>query len=573
MNYEKELNKILSKTRITGKDLGRAYLLDVLYNYSTNKGFLISPMKLEEIGQGLSFKEQREHLAGYKMAHSLPNIRNIANGYLQQFLKAYNQLFLPLQAVYNAEKIEASQENNPLIITEQAYKRLKKEALEEKREKVISLYEAIIYFIDNAITKLEAGKAPAIPSSILEEIEKTKGQPVKNEYILKNWKRKTASEKPISNNEKLEAVNKKGSYEKELDILRGADYIISKYNIPAELVKDIDKKYLEQIFNYILRNDSDLGEYALAYYDKAIYKLKAFLNKDSEADITKINITKYDVLKHCKSLFLIIGLIKELEGAEEVARFLYDDFEDLIYKTRNFLLYLIYPGEKGTVIDNHPFYKPLFSIGVLADLGIEAFSDMLKITNQDIINYYLNSKKYKKTQASYKGLAIITDNSDIETVKGIYNQPVEEKAFKLENLKANEDRIDYMSLTKKDKIAPSISQIYGYNTLLEIVGEYFKIDFSPIYIDINYLQGFINDSYNKLLAYYYCNVVGTAQEKQVKRDMIKELFPYIDLSIYSPKAEVVEKYRSLLKSINLQEDTSFFNNIDDIITDIAGGLE
>ena len=572
MNYEKELNKILSKTRITGKDLGRAYLLDVLYNYSTNKGFLISPTKLEEIGQGLSFKEQREHLAGYKMAHSLPNIRNIANGYLQQFLKAYNQLFLPLQAVYNAEKIEASQENNPLIITEQAYKRLKKEALEEKREKVISLYEAIIYFIDNAITKLEAGKAPAIPSSILEEIEKTKSQPVENEYILRNWNRKTASEKPISNNEKLEAVNKKGSYEKELDIFRGADYIISKYNIPAELVKDIDRKYLDQIFNYILRNDSDLGEYALAYYDKAIYKLKAFLNKDSEADIKKINITKYDVLKHCKSLFLISGLVKELEGAEEVAKFLFNDYEDLVYKTRNFLLYLIYPGEKEAFIDNHPFYKPLFSIGVLADLGIEAFSEMLTITNQDIINYYLNSKKYKKTQASYKGLAIITDNSDIETVKGIYSQPVEEKAFKLENLKANEDRIDYMSLTKKDKIAPSISQVYGYNKLLEIVGEYFKIDFSPIYIDTSYLQQFINDSYNKLLAYYYCNVVGTAQEKQVKRDMIKELFPYIDLSNYSPKAEVVEKYRSLLKSINLQEDTSFFNSIDDIITDIAGGL-
>ena len=572
MNYEKELNKILSKTRITGKDLGRAYLLDVLYNYSTNKGFLISPTKLEEIGQGLSFKEQREHLAGYKMAHSLPNIRNIANGYLQQFLKAYNQLFLPLQAVYNAEKIEASQENNPLIITEQAYKKLKKEALEEKREKVINLYEAIIYYIDNAITKLEAGKAPAIPSSILEEIEKTKGQPVENEYILRNWNRKTASEKTVSNNEKLEAVSKKGNYEKEIDILRGADYIISKYNIPAELVKDIDKKYLEQIFNYILRNETDLSETALAYYDKAIYKLKAFLNKTPEADITKINITKYEVLKHCKSLFLINGLIKELEGVEELAKFLFDSYKDLVYNTRNYLLSLIFPGEKGIAIERFPFFKPVFSIGALADLGIEAFSEMLTITNQDIINYYLNSKKYKKTQASYKGLAIITDNSDIETVKGIYNQPVEEKAFKLENLKANEDRIDYMSLTKKDKIAPSISQIYGYNTLLEIVGEYFKIDFSPIYIDINYLQQFINDSYNKLLAYYYCNVVGTAQEKQVKRDMIKELFPYIDLSNYSPKAEVVEKYRSLLKSINLQEDTSFFNSIDDIITDIAGGL-
>ena len=572
MNYEKELNKILSKTRITGKDLGRAYLLDVLYNYSTNKGFLISPTKLEEIGQGLSFKEQREHLAGYKMAHSLPNIRNIANGYLQQFLKAYNQLFLPLQAVYNAEKIEASQENNPLIITEQAYKKLKKEALEEKREKVINLYEAIIYYIDNAITKLEAGKAPAIPSSILEEIEKTKGQPVENEYILRNWNRKTASEKTVSNNEKLEAVSKKGNYEKEIDILRGADYIISKYNIPAELVKDIDKKYLEQIFNYILRNETDLSETALAYYDKAIYKLKAFLNKTPEADITKINITKYEVLNHCKSLFLINGLIKELEGVEELAKFLFDSYKDLVYNTRNYLLSLIFPGEKGIAIERFPFFKPVFSIGALADLGIEAFSEMLTITNQDIINYYLNSKKYKKTQASYKGLAIITDNSDIETVKGIYNQPVEEKAFKLENLKANEDRIDYMSLTKKDKIAPSISQIYGYNTLLEIVGEYFKIDFSPIYIDINYLQQFINDSYNKLLAYYYCNVVGTAQEKQVKRDMIKELFPYIDLSNYSPKAEVVEKYRSLLKSINLQEDTSFFNSIDDIITDIAGGL-
>ena len=572
MNYEKELNKILSKTRITGKDLGRAYLLDVLYNYSTNKGFLISPTKLEEIGQGLSFKEQREHLAGYKMAHSLPNIRNIANGYLQQFLKAYNQLFLPLQAVYNAEKIEASQENNPLIITEQAYKKLKKEALEEKREKVINLYEAIIYYIDNAITKLEAGKAPAIPSSILEEIEKTKGQPVENEYILRNWNRKTASEKTVSNNEKLEAVSKKGNYEKEIDILRGADYIISKYNIPAELVKDIDKKYLEQIFNYILRNETDLSETALAYYDKAIYKLKAFLNKTPEADITKINITKYEVLNHCKSLFLINGLIKELEGVEELAKFLFDSYKDLVYNTRNYLLSLIFPGEKGIAIERFPFFKPVFSIGALADLGIEAFSEMLTITNQDIINYYLNSKKYKKTQASYKGLAIITDNSDIDTVKGIYNQPVKEKAFKLEHLKANENRVDYISLTKKDVITPSISQVYGYDKLLEIVGEYFKIDFSPIYIDIDHIQGFINDSYNKLLAYYYCNVVGTAQEKQVKRDMIKELFPYIDLSNYSPKAEVVEKYRSLLKSINLQEDTSFFNSIDDIITDIAGGL-
>lgn len=573
MNYEKELTKIFNKTRITGKDLGRAYLLDVLYNYTTGKGYLIPPTKLEEIGQGLSYKEQREHLAGYKMAHSLPNIRNIANGYLQQFLKGYNQLFLPLQAVYNAEKIEASQENTPLIITEQAYKRLKKEALEEKREKILSLYEAIIYYIDYAISKLEAGKAPAIPSTILEEIEKTKGQPVKNEYILRNWNRKTASEKPVDNNEKLEAVNKKSNFENEIDIFRGADYIINKYNIPAELVKDIDKRYLEQIFNYILRNENDLSETALAYYDKAIYKLKAFLNKNNKNDTDNIKITKYDVLKRCKSFFLFNGLIKELEGAEEVARFLYDDFEDLVYKTRNYLLSLLYPGEKGFLIDNHPFYKPLFSIGVLADLDIEAFKEMLTISNQDIINYYLNSKKYKKTQASYKGLAIITDNSNIETVKGIYSQPIEEKAFKLENLKANDNRIDYMSLTKKDKIAPSISQVYGYNKLLEIVGEYFKIDFSPIYIDINYLQGFINDSYNKLLAYYYCNVVGTAQEKQVKRDMIKELFPYIDLSIYSPKAEVVEKYRSLLKSINLQEDTSFFNNIDDIITDIAGGLE
>ena len=80
-----------------------------------------------------------------------------------------------------------------------------------------------------------------------------------------------------------------------------------------------------------------------------------------------------------------------------------------------------------------------------------------------------------------------------------------------------------------------------------------------------------NESYNKLLAFYYCNVVGTAQEKQVKRDMIKELFPYIDLSIYSPKAEVVEKYRSLLKSLNLQEDTSFFNSLDSIVNDLAGG--
>lgn len=573
MNYEKELNKIFNKTRITGKDLGRAYLLDMMYNYSKGNGLLISPSKLEEIGKTLSPKEYREHLAGYKMAFYLPGLKNIAYGYIQQFLKGYNQLFLPLQAVYNAEKVEASQENYPLIITEQAYKRLKKEALEEKREKVISLYEAIIYYIDYAINKLEAGKAPAIPSTILEEIEKTKSQPVKNEYILRNWNRKTASEKPVDNNEKLEAVNRKGNFENEVDIFRGAEYIIKKYNIPAELTQEIDKKYLDKIFNYILRNENELSEWALAYYDKAIYNLKGFLNKNNDNTTEAIKITKYDVLKRCRSFFLFSGLVKEMEGAEEVARFLYDDFEDLVYKTRNYLLSLLYPGEKGFLIDNHPFYKPLFSIGVLADLGIEAFSDMLKITNQDIINYYLNSKKYKKTQASYKGLAIITDNSDIDTVKGIYNQPVKEKAFKLENLKANEDRVDYMSLTKKDVITPSISQVYGYDKLLEIVGEYFKIDFSPIYIDIDYIQGFINDSYNKLLAYYYCNVVGTAQEKQVKRDMIKELFPYIDLTVYSPKAEVVEKYRSLLKSLNLQEDTSFFTSLDSIVTDLAGGLK
>lgn len=570
MNYEKELTKIFNKARITGKDLGRAYLLDMMYNYDKGNGLLISPSKLEEIGQRLSPKEYRDHLAGYKMAFYLPGLKNVANGYIQQFLKGYNQLFLPLQAVYNAEKIEASLENTPLIITEQAYNRLKKEALEEKREKIINLYEAIIYYIDYAINKLEAGKAPAIPSSILEEIEKTKSQPVKNEYILRNWNRKTASEKPITNNEKLEAVNKKGNFEKEVDIFRGADYIIKKYNIPAELTQGIDKRYLEQIFNYSLRNETDLGEWTLAYYDKAIYNLKAFLNKNSENDIGDIKITKYDVLKHCKSFFLFSGLIKEQEGLENVSKFLFNDYEDLFYNTHDYLLSLIFPGDRKA-IEKTPFYKPLFSIGLLADLGIEAFKEKLIISNQDIINYYLNSKKYKKTQASYKGLAIITDNSDIETVKGIYSQPVEEKAFKLENLKANENRVDYISLTNKDVITPSISQVYGYNKLLEIVGEFFKIDLSPIYINIDYIQGFINESYNKLLAFYYCNVVGTAQEKQVKRDMIKELFPYIDLSIYSPKAEVVEKYRSLLKSLNLQEDTSFFNSLDSIVNDLAGG--
>ena len=58
-----------------------------------------------------------------------------------------------------------------------------------------------------------------------------------------------------------------------------------------------------------------------------------------------------------------------------------------------------------------------------------------------------------------------------------------------------------------------------------------------------------------------------------QRDMIKELFPYIDLTVYSPKAEVVEKYRSLLNNMNLQEDTSFFNSLDSIVTDLAGGLK
>ncbi len=571
MNYEKELTKIFNKSRITGKDLGRAYLLDMMYNYSTGKGFFIPPSKLEEIGQGLSYAEQREHLAGYKMAHNLPNIRNIANGYLQQFLKGYNQLFLPLQAVYNAEKIEASKENTPLIITEKAYKKLYKEAQEEKRKQIISLYEAIIYYIDYAVSKIEANKAPAIPTSILEEIEKTKGQPVKNEYIIRNWNRKTASGNKITNNEKLEAINKKHDFENEIDIFRGADYIINKYNIPAKLLKDINKDHLEQIFNYILRNETDLGENALAYYDKAIYNLKAFLNKDKESAVEDIKITKYDVLKHSKDFFLYIGLVKEQEGLEEVARFLFTDYEDLIYKTRYFLLSNIYPGDND-IIEKHPFNKPLFSIGFLANLGIEAFKEMLTISNQDIINYFLNCKKYKKTQASYKGLAILTENSDIETIKGIYSQPIEETAFKLENIKANENRIDYISLTKKDKIIPSISQIYGYNKFLEITGDYFKVDFSPIFLDMKYIQGFINDNYNKLLAYYYCNLVGTPEEKQVKRDMIKELFPYIDLSKYSPKAEVVEKYRSQLANINLKEDTGFFNNIDDIITDMAGGL-
>lgn len=182
-----KVKTLMAKSELTGKEAGYL-LLSSLANDLCNQskpGYttLFDVAQFRKLERTLTPSEWKVYRVYMAIQDAILDARTTASARFQQFYSGYARYFNYLTICEESDKAEAAEERYPLIVTQEQYNRLLREAelyLLCKGESVKSL---LMYTLRTFVDAYEAGNTDAIPGAIRDALEAAKRQPVTNPRI------------------------------------------------------------------------------------------------------------------------------------------------------------------------------------------------------------------------------------------------------------------------------------------------------------------------------------------------------------------------------------------------------
>lgn len=563
-----QIKQILKKKRLTGDDVGKALVYSVISDIAYGEEPLPFTQARFEIMEGSLTKE--EDISTYSVYKSIYEgileSYNEGLGKESQYNNGYHILTSPLRDYIDSEYRIATAELVPYVMTQAQYRTILENAQKKVRNLGVSYYDIlcdlIFYFIENPSTA---------PEDIKEALEATKKQPVNNKrvmeayckheglgyYILpdgtrsdeltgEEWKQKLTEEAPAKTmtpgipNEVLKGY--------EL-FYKGEDYVKELYkkqtgnDLPPEEIKNIEEYLSSNYFfdNPVINRVAPRSETALQIYhiirDSLGSGAKWFYYSEPPFDLSK-----YDILKNHG-----INFYDGTHNPDKKTHF--SEFKrDYPALSKALISYIKEAIPQTRELKPTQYKKDIITVGELANLEVGRYQSRCTEENRFLIIQELAETEedtlenlLKRRRILHNGIVISQDAGSTQLTENGNFRDDFILSFSRNNLDISTSLPDdkTIKLCRDHLIIPTLRYIYGYNSLMKIIGNLFDmkemedlaIDTTAIEKEVAYI--------NKQIYLLYYNVFGTDKEKALKRKLIKKTFlPIYDTDI-KPTARAI----------------------------------
>lgn len=579
----RKINTLLNKKTWRGDELGKLLMSSLIHDVKQvreNKEPtpLFSQSDFEALERSLKTSTDYTAYGIYTDLYaSIIDNYNRSQSQYQQFLQGYHRLLHYFTDVQNAENAELSLINQPYIFTEKQYNDLK-EIEQKKLDNIkISYIELFFNILEHAINNGENSD-----KELLEAIAKYEDIPetnkdniqayfdiVKPSYsILPNGKRsdkltpeewQEEEEKQILDKFKLTINGKPATKEKTLKEY-SYNQKIEKASIVFNGVEGIRNKVKEKTGQALDLSDKDIKEaiYSYEHFDRldthinpaeqAILDILEYppVKKQKLYDIEELEITKLDTLE---AFIDETNSLKPAKESIEVLQVIKEHYSDLYKLIKDYIEEALPETKKLT---KKQLNTPIFTWKELSEV-IPLYKRYTTVDYNGIIEAYKETTENWKTYR--KGIAIIKDyRPDQVDDKGYYIEPKSPLLYTstLENIIKDNDTLEAIEDLSTYLIEPSITYLYAFNTLLDILQNVYQIeDLDILKADIDYIKR-RTEAYNSSIHFFYMTVRGNGEEeKENKRAIIKTIFTEIKAEEYKPTKKAIDKVTKEIDSLGL----------------------
>lgn len=609
----KSIKSLLSKKKWTGKEVGKALLMNLKHDIETkkdpNKKPLFSQEDFNRMVDSLDTDYQYTQFEVLKnIYNSIVNSFNYNEAMKQQFYNGYNRCYLSIREAQRAESFFTTTEKFPLILTQAQYDKLAGETKAYKRGFTESYYSLFFHTVAAFVDAIENDRSNSIPEDARDAIIATKKQKVTNQRILINWAEDVgAGYYSLPDGRR----NDNMSYEEWQTALSDLYMENYKYYINGEL-QDEDTTYkhfnTEKLFTackllfkgkdairtaYKKNTGKDIPESQIGELEKTLEEiidetympnrrgtskweqLTDALFRGFNENRTKwhyyteppTNYSKYDALMemldrysgtYSDRLLESNGeYVDEVPKREQLKEFK-KDYPTLADAVKKYLEETVAPT-KG--LKANQLYKDLITWGELADIDYLDYQSLIAVTDEDIVEHIAKTQEdntenfNKRTRGIFHGIAILKENKYLDTGDSEeYIDPVDTKIkhellHGIDYLEQNPDEADYIAANLEILTFPALRYMYAYNAFIEIVAAAYDIDFMTVAKVDLTSQETQIKACNNLLYMLYKSVYGTQADKKRKRDFIRKYFQPIEIEDLKPTEKAIEALKVKIEGL------------------------
>lgn len=603
----RDVNRIMSKTKWTGEELGRILLAELVRTVlvakgeSADKNPLVTDKDLTAMEKGLETDRNYNVYNTYRYLYfQVTKNYNQGVNLMSQFQGAYNREIMHLSDCYNHEKTKLEQSKLPIIVTKSKYEELTKEAREELNN-IGESYAGLIIKLAGWFSK-NLDKAPA---GFAEALEATKQEQVTNKEIAEAWLNEidgyclvlpNGLRSDTATQEEWEAAVQEAFMAehncKMVDFV--SNVIVSDYFTQSTpfgkavafykhaqnklffkwlwegkegVIKDLGnnnaapssetiEKQLVTLQKMIEEDTTDLYDLLdISIYSKEENYKKAF--KFAEDNVTDVilyeelpqTVSKFDILKD--GYFLYYGEIEGYNPKDMFKAFTAD--YPALYSILDQYVKENLPVFKG--IKAAKYHELLISYTELEEKGIADYSTTP--TKEHLAKNYAAADNfdymtYKRIKSS--GYAVLQDFvPGIADTGEIQVQSDLRLAVNLEALEAIELMKNNMIEARENRLLPSVRYLFAFNTLIDIFADFFGYeDLLKVKVKEYDITSKM-ESYNDLIFLLYKTVFGNEEQKQHKRELVKTLFTPLYAENFKPTAQAIAQVKEEVEKLGFSK--------------------
>lgn len=609
----KSIKSLLNKKKWTGKEVGKALLMNLKHDIENkgtpNKKPLFSQENFNRMMDSLDTDYQyTQYKVLENIYDSIVNSFNYNEAMKQQFYNGYYRYFLAIREAQRAEDFFTTTEKFPLILTQAQYDKLASEREAYKRGFTESYYSLFFHTVAAFVDAIENNKADSIPEDARTAIITTKRQKVTNKRILVNWAEdvgagyyslpdgrrsdKMPSEEWQTALSDLYMKNYKYYINGELQdedttykhfnterlftacklLFKGKDAIRTAYkkstgkDIPESQIGELEKTLEKIIDETYMPNRRGTSKWE--QLTNALFRgFNEFRTKWHYYTEPPTDYSKYDVLvemldrysgAYSERLLESGGeYVNEVPEKEQLKEFK-KDYPTLADTVKKYLEEAVAPT-KG--LKANQLYKDLITWGELADMNYLNYQSLIAVTDEDIVDHIAQTQEdntenfNKRKRGIFHGIAILTENKHFNAENSDeYIDPVADKLKpellqSIDYLEQDPDEADYIAASMELLALPALRYMYAYNSFIEIIAAAYDIDFMTVAKVDLTSQENQIEKCNNLLYMLYKSVYGTPEDKKRKRAFIKKYFQPIEIEDLKPTEEAIEAFKAKIEGL------------------------
>ena len=525
MGYSK-INRLLNKKGWTGVEVGKALVASIVHDikHQSEPDYkpLFSQSDFDKMESSLS--TERDYLAYgvYRDIYSgLIDAFNRGQGQYQQFYNGYYRYVMHLKDAQTADNMLERAELVPYVMTEEQYNRLKERA-ETRLKGFTESFSTLFFTMLSAIME----HPEDAPEAIRTAIEATKEEAVTNERILSSYNETYGQ----------------GYYQladgTRSDQLQGEGW---QERLKADYLKK-HKLYVN-------------GELA-SWEDTAIHynterKLKGF-----ELFFNGIDAVKALYKEHTGE-----DLPPE-DGEPHLTEFKAD--YPALYKALEAYIKELVPQAKS--LKPAQYSKEFISWGELAELGIKKYITLTTADEHDITELIAQEDEdtvenlLKRRRIFLNGITIAKEprayqlNESGDFIDNMQDVLMLATINSVDSIAQSESQREDLVAFQENLFKPALRYIYAFNALVKILGAVYDLEeMGEVELKTTRFESQL-DALNNMLYMFYAEVYGTQEEKDRKRELIKEIFCPVDYEELKPTAEAIEAVTAELDKLGFSTE-------------------